>query len=117
MVEGSILNMRQLLDSTCDDRELAEQIAEAFIIDTPLQLESLEMAIEQNDVRTAERVAHTIKGSAAAVGGESLRNVAFECEKCGRDGKLDAILAMLPALHEQYRLLHGAMLGEGLLKS
>lgn len=62
MIEGSVFSMRQLLDSTCDDRELAGQIAEAFVADTPLQLESLESAIGRNDIKTAERVAHTIKG-------------------------------------------------------
>lgn len=115
MVDEPVFNMRQMLEATCDDRELAAQIAEAFVVDTPKQLDGLEAAVACNDARTAERIAHTIKGASATVGGEGLQGVAFECEKLGREGKLDEMRSLIPRLREQYWLLHDAMRHEGLL--
>lgn len=95
----------KLLTACGGDAELAGQVVGVFLSDTPKQLKNLEVALAGADAKTAERVAHSIKGAAATVGGENLRALAFECEQLGRDAKLTEVTALLPALREKYDLL------------
>lgn len=89
MDDNPVFNIRQLLQSTDGDQELAGQITGMFLGDTPAQISALNAALDAGDAKTAERVAHSIKGAAATVGGDRLRHTAFACECLARDGKLD----------------------------
>ncbi len=105
--------MNQLLESTCDDRELAAQVVGVFLNDIPKQLTDLDAAIASNDLKTAERVAHSIKGASATVGGEMLRFTALDCETTARDGDIDAVRSYIPELKKRYELLKNALLEAG----
>lgn len=113
MDDTLIFDMEQLLNSTCDDKELAGQVVEVFLADIPVQLDDLDKALAAGDAKTAERVAHSIKGASATVGGELLRGVAFECEQYGREARLDELKAKMPLLKEQYQALCCALIAAG----
>lgn len=72
-----------------DDEELARTLAEAFLVDLPVQVAALVDAVAANDLLATERQAHKIKGAAANVGGEALRATTNAIEKAGkaRDGE------------------------------
>ena len=78
-----------------DDEDLARTVAEGFLEDIPRQIEALRGYLEAGDAPGAERQAHTIKGAAANMGGEHLREVAFEMEKAGKAGDLEREFARL----------------------
>ncbi len=111
MSECTILDLKQLDISTGGDDELAEQVVEVFLSDLPDQLDGLAQAVRANEVKTAERIAHSIKGAAATVGGIALRDTASECEQLGHAGDLTTMASLLPALRDQF-----AELGEALRK-
>ncbi|MCD8351208.1 MAG: Hpt domain-containing protein [Planctomycetaceae bacterium] len=113
MPDNSVFDMNQLLESTCDDRELAAQVVGVFLNDIPKQLTDLDAAIAANDVKTAERVAHSIKGASATVGGEMLRVTALECEQKARDGDINGLMTYIPDLKSRYELLKNALLEAG----
>lgn len=113
MADSNIFDMEQLLNSTCDDRELAAQVVGVFLADIPMQLDNLDAALAAGDAKTAERVAHSVKGASATVGGELLRAVAFECEQYGRDSRLEELKAKVPELKTQYQALRAALLEAG----
>ena len=105
MNEKPVFNEAQLIDSAADDAELAQQVVALFLSDTPKLLGSLEEALNNGDAKTAERLAHSLKGSAATIGGQALGETMGICEALGREGKLDELKTRLPDLYEQYRKL------------
>ena len=116
MTDKNIFDMDQLLRSTCDDNELAEQVVGVFLADIPVQLSSLQKALDENDVKTAERVAHSIKGAAATVGGEALRQLALESELMGKDGDLASMRLKIDAIRSQYALLESELRAAGFVE-
>jgi FOG: HPt domain len=113
MDELPVFLMAHLMEATCDDRELAAQVVGVFLNDIPVQLESLDAALKSSDAKTAERVAHSIKGASATVGGERLRQVALECEAFGREKQLDKLGERVPELRAAYEELAQALRDEG----
>lgn len=113
MDDVPVFDRRSLLNATCDDRDLAGQVVEVFLADIPKQMASLDAALAGEDARAAERVAHSIKGASATVGGERLRAVALECETLGREGRLDAMSLRVGALRAAYAELETALRAEG----
>ncbi|MCX6596812.1 MAG: ATP-binding protein [Acidobacteria bacterium] len=93
------------LDRMMGSEDLARRIVEVFVNDTPNQLKALAEALRQADSRNARLIAHSIKGSAANVGGQGLSNVAAQMEKLGEAGDLVAVQQMLPALAANYDAL------------
>jgi HPt (histidine-containing phosphotransfer) domain-containing protein len=63
---------------------------------------ALKTALNQSDGATAEREAHSIKGSAATFGAESLREIAFRMEQLASQEELGAVSDLLGALVEQW---------------
>ena len=116
MIGGPVFDMKQLMNSTFDDLELAGQVVAVFLNDIPAQLDELDQALSAGDAVLAERVAHTVKGAAATVGGEALRNVAHACEVFGHEGALTKIRERTASLRHEFAVLRDALLAEGLGK-
>ncbi|MEN8140363.1 MAG: Hpt domain-containing protein [Thermodesulfobacteriota bacterium] len=83
-----IFNRQLLLERLLGDHDLLATIVSSFQSDTRLRLDELKVTLAQGDVEAATRLAHTIKGSSANVGGEALSNVAQDLERLGRAGHL-----------------------------
>lgn len=113
MADKRIFDMDMLLQSTCDDKELAGQVVAVFLADIPVQIADLDAALIAGDAKTAERVAHSIKGAAATVGGEALREVALACEQCGREGRLDEVRSEMAELKTRYAALESELRANG----
>ncbi|MCC8189499.1 MAG: Hpt domain-containing protein [Planctomycetes bacterium] len=113
MEDDVVFNMEQLLNSTCDDRELASQVVGVFLSDIPVQLQELDKALAAGDAKTAERVAHSIKGASATVGGCLLRDVAFACEQYGREARLADLQSRVRDLRDSFEALKTALLAAG----
>ncbi len=104
-----IFNKEQLLTMSANDEELASQVAGVFLFDTPRQLATLKEAITSGQTKEAERTVHSIKGASATVGGEVLREIAFQGEQLAREGKLNELSAMIPELDAQFAVLKAAL--------
>ncbi len=105
MSDVIVFDKSQLMTMACEDEELAGQIAGIFLNDTPKQLASLQEALQNKETKVAERIAHSIKGSSATVGGMELREAAFNCEQLRRDGKLEEVGALYPDLLNRFEKL------------
>ncbi|MBN1303744.1 MAG: Hpt domain-containing protein [Anaerolineales bacterium] len=89
------------LDTTALDvyREMLGEEAEAFVKDlvntyiksTTKLLEYAQSALQQDDVETFTRTAHTIKSSSAALGAAALSQIAAELEMAGRTGDISQV--------------------------
>jgi HPt (histidine-containing phosphotransfer) domain-containing protein len=88
---------------------------DAYFESTEEELVKLEAALESNDTQTVYIKSHSIKGAARYVGAIKVRNEnyhpltsqvaehALKLEMLGRDGKLDAVRAGMPALKQELK--------------
>jgi signal transduction histidine kinase/CheY-like chemotaxis protein/HPt (histidine-containing phosphotransfer) domain-containing protein len=91
-----VWNRENFLARIMGDENLAKTLIEAFLDDITKQIGKLREYIEQQDFSSATRCAHTIKGAAANMGGEKVRQAALEIEiaaKNGNAGNLNVLLS------------------------
>jgi two-component system sensor histidine kinase/response regulator len=82
-------------------------VVDGFLEDLPRQITALKAVLEAGDAPGVERQAHTLKGASANVGGERLREVAYEMEQAARAWDLNAAGIYLAELEaEGMRLTH-----------
>jgi HPt (histidine-containing phosphotransfer) domain-containing protein len=94
-----------LLDRMMGSDDLARRVVSMFVKDTPHQLAALAKAIQEANHQNARLIAHSIKGSAANIGGQSLCRVAGQMEKLGEAGDLAAVEGMMPVLTANFDAL------------
>ena len=80
-----------------------------FLSDIPRQIETLKDCVRNGDSKTAERKAHSIKGAAANMAAEALREVASGMEKAGKAGALDAVKVMMPRIEREFERVRSVM--------
>jgi HPt (histidine-containing phosphotransfer) domain-containing protein len=71
-----------------EDRELLEELIAVFLEDAPIRLSAIRAAIQAGDGPNLREAAHTLKGSAAALGAFGARALAQELEDLGKDNAL-----------------------------
>ena len=77
----------------------------AFLRDTPRQIEELAQLIATGDWTASGHQAHKIKGAAANVGGEIMRDIALKMELAGKVGDGEAVKRLEPALRHSFAQL------------
>jgi HPt (histidine-containing phosphotransfer) domain-containing protein len=82
---------------TLADPRLEKEILGLFVAQLPLTLEALRFAASDRDWRVA---AHTLKGSARAVGAWHIAEIALEAEKLGGIADDTACAAMIARIEE-----------------
>jgi CheY-like chemotaxis protein/HPt (histidine-containing phosphotransfer) domain-containing protein len=107
--ETPVFDRAGVLTRLMDDEDLVRTVVEGFLEDIPKQIESLRRYLAAGEAEGALRQAHTIKGAAANVGGESLRAAALEMEKAVKAGDLADVLARLPDLESRFARLKESM--------
>lgn len=85
------------LERTMGDRDLAREIAEAFLVDAPGLFAKLSAAISAGDAENAGRFAHTLKGSSANMGGEALSQISAQMQAAGKERNIAVLQELLPA--------------------
>ncbi|HEY0008089.1 MAG TPA: Hpt domain-containing protein [Tepidisphaeraceae bacterium] len=98
MVETHFIDYRQLLSRCLNDRDFMKQMLEIFSDFVPQTLANLQSAVDRKDVDAVRRLAHTLKGSAANVSAEVLRQVAMNVEQQAATGDLGAVRETLPQI-------------------
>jgi PAS domain S-box-containing protein len=91
------------------DAELALIVFSTFLEDIPDQIHALKDLVRIGDTAGSARLAHSIRGASANVGGECLRNVASEMEKAADAGNLQLVAGSMAELELQFRRLEEAM--------
>jgi len=110
--DRGVFDRAVLLERMMNDAELVCEIVDEFLKDIPRQIETLNGAIEAGDIETAHRQAHSIKGAAANMAADALREAAFEMEKAGQTGDMEALKTGLPTLKKSFECAKEAMIYE-----
>jgi len=112
-----VLIDRQALDTI---RAMAEgepgdmlgELIELFITEAERQLAMIGEAVERGDAGALAAVAHTLKGSAGALGAIEVADLAARLVAAGRAGDLDAARNSLPALRRAFSETRAALEAE-----
>jgi PAS domain S-box-containing protein len=107
--EKPVWDREGLQERLMGDDDLLKTVARAFLEDIPKQIFALREHFQQGIVRDVECMAHTIKGVSATVGGEALRETAFEMEKAARTGDLETAEALMAELEQRVEQLKQAI--------
>jgi PAS domain S-box-containing protein len=108
-VESLIFNREKFLECMMGDEEFAREVAAGFTKELPTLLSRLKEGFERKDIAFVWKQAHKMKGSAANVGGEALRDVAKRVEQAGEAGDLEEVTRWIPELEEQCARLKDAL--------
>ena len=102
-----------MLGRLMGDEAIVRVISNAFLDDIPRQVRALKRVLAADDVQGTERLAHTIKGATANVGGERLREVASQMEQAARAGDLATAGSRMAELEARFEQLKDTMAGSG----
>ena len=100
----------ELRESVGDDPEFLAELIDDFIADAPAQLGSLREAATSGDATGATRAAHTLKGNSRTFGAADLASLCQEAEAAAGAGDLDAVLARVEGLSEEWSRVHTELL-------
>lgn len=86
------------LEQAGDDEELLAELLDLLRSSGQDDLERIKAAMTGGDPMAMGDAAHSIKGAAASLGVETLRSLAHDLEKAGRNGDLVGAARLLPDL-------------------
>ena len=88
------------LEQTAGDEELLEELLVIFKDSSVSDLEQLQQAVVRNDPAGVMRAAHSLKGAAATLGIEGIRQVSMAMENDGRNNSVTVAKENLGTLIE-----------------
>ncbi|MCD4720230.1 MAG: response regulator, partial [Desulfobacula sp.] len=104
-VKEEILDWTGFLDRIMNDEDLAKDIFNEFLNETPKRIDKIHKGIDKDDTLVIKREAHTLKGSSANVGAIGLQNIAYQIEISASDEDLKKAASFFPKLEKQFIIL------------
>lgn len=92
-----------------DDRELFTEMVEVFFSDTPAMLEEIRQAVARRDLATVARGAHSLRGTVAYYGVESIVAVTRRLEQAASQGRAEYLAADVARLEVELAALSAAL--------
>ncbi|HXZ12719.1 MAG TPA: PAS domain S-box protein [Candidatus Sulfotelmatobacter sp.] len=102
-------DLNAALERVDGDRALVQEIARLFEEESPKLITGIRAALEKQDAGALERLAHTLKGASANLGGHGTSRAALELEQSARAGDLVRAGDILEILEREIALLHQAL--------
>ena len=93
-------------------RELVVEMIGLFLENAPRRLETARGAHGRGDRSTLHRAVHSIKSTAATVGGQALEAAARRAETWAKEEDLEAIRPLLDVLDREYEALRKQLVAE-----
>ncbi len=100
-----VFNRGELLDRLGGNQELLKEVIQVFLNDVPLQIENLKKRLAEEEKAAVVRQAHTLKGAAANIGAERVRETAWELEQAAGGGDWEKVRAVARALESRVESL------------
>ncbi len=89
--------------------KLAAQMVRLFLKNSGTRMDQIRKGIAEADVEEAERGAHSLKSSAANIGGEHLRTLATQIEAAALAEDVDKMKELEPELESAYTSVMDAL--------
>ena len=94
----SVFDRSIALHHTGDDTDILDVVLRMFLEQGPERMGLVEAALAARDAKSLEREAHGLKGAAATLGMEDLRQASHAVERMGAEGRLDEAVAGVAAM-------------------
>ena len=98
----AVLDVDALLDRCLGDLQLAQRVVNKFLGRVPEELSQIDESILAGDAEKTARLAHGLKGAAASLSADSLRQLATGLEDASRTEQLDAARDSLSRLRNEW---------------
>lgn len=98
MATLTVFDRSVALHHTGDDTDILEQILRMFLEQGPERMGLVEAALARQDATSLERESHGLKGAAATLGMEELRQASYSVERLCADGRMDDAAAGVAAM-------------------
>lgn len=98
-----------LLDFLEGDEDLMNSLIDLVIAKTPGHIDELSRAAQMGNATEVQRLGHTIKGSAANLCAEGLRELAWQAEQAGRSGDLARARFLLPRIRQEFETIRQSL--------
>jgi len=108
----AVFNRKELLDRLDGNEELVREIIEVFLKDIPLQMEKLKKDLQNEETAVIQRQAHTIKGAAANINAELMRQAAWEVEMAAKEGNREKARTLVPIVEKRFQDLQSHLRDE-----
>jgi CheY-like chemotaxis protein len=105
LLEIPIFDIDQAKRISIGNPDILKRVVNRFAQDTPKQIEKLQAAIQADNQNDAERLAHSLKGSARSVGALRLGEIAFIAETVAKQGNLSQIEPLITLLAQEFQQL------------
>ncbi len=92
-----------LAEMTGGDETFTQELLQEFVESVPSLIQQVEESVQSADADSLARSAHTLKGSARAVGAQVLAEIAFRLERAGKEQNLAGAPDDLRNLHEEWQ--------------
>ncbi len=93
-----LIDLARLRDRFDDDEELLAEIFRVFVAETPGRRREFEAALGQGDMGRLAHQAHSLKGVAATMFAEPLRQAAYALETAAKAGDTAAVVGLTAAV-------------------
>ena len=95
-----IFNYDAALETASGKVPRLQRIINAFLNDAPKRLNAFKNALDSGERLAAEREAHSLKGAAANIAAQVLRDRAFKAERACKSGELKEAAQFIPMLEK-----------------
>ncbi len=96
-------NKEKLLKRFGEDEKMVDLILNSFIEEAPELIEKIEQAVGENNMKGLQLSSHALKGSAANVNADLLRNAALEMETQAKNQNSVAIVPTLELIQTEHK--------------
>ncbi|MBU3952904.1 MAG: response regulator [Proteobacteria bacterium] len=100
--EAKCFNKAKLFERFGNDEELIRAVLEAFFQEAPELIDSMQKAIDQENTEQVRFNAHSLKGSAANVNADILRQTAFCMEQAASQGDPASLSQLFPDIERAF---------------
>jgi PAS domain S-box-containing protein len=105
----SAINWSDALAAVGDDRELLQELIDAFLVESPQLVRGIEEAIASRNGEELQRQAHSLKSAIHFFGAEHATDLARRLEECGREQDFDSAPELLTVLQSDLTELQSAL--------
>jgi HPt (histidine-containing phosphotransfer) domain-containing protein len=102
--------LASLEEMASGDRQFIAELIDTWVSDAARQIAAIEQALVTGDADTLRRAAHTLKSTSQSLGAIQLAGRCAEIEAHARDGRMQAVSALLQTLHDCHEQARAALL-------
>ena len=111
--EKAVFDEEILAEQIPGDHKFIQILLNKYLEELPKQIDKLKAYLNQGDMRSIQRQAHTIKGASATVTAGLLRDTADRMEQAAMKDDLESIKGILPEVQAEYERFRGVLKESG----